>query len=147
MSDRFRPASDGDGERVRQIRNEGRSWFADDAWIGAEAQAAWWAKRHELPGFACYVVGTPVVGYGMLLRRSDGRRWVSLAVDPANRGMGLGTLIYRGLVVHEGTVYAAIRRDNASSRRAAERAGYVAAAVTAPGVDDPVEWVVMRGGD
>lgn len=147
-----------DAELVRKLRNQGRSWFHQDHYINEENQAMWWHRMMGLPpqDFVCLVPaiirpGMPV-GYGMLARRGDGRLWVSLAVDTASHGQGMGAEIYKLLARQMTTepVYAAIRRDNLASRRAAEKAGYIEdRTVTAPNVPDvgvAADWPVMRGG-
>lgn len=137
-----------DAEVVRRIRNAGRTWFGDDHEITRDEQRRWWATHARSEGFVCVLVGEPPVGYGMLQRRGDGRRWVALAVDPAERGRGVGTEIYRvllGMADDGEPIYAGIRRDNTPSIAAARRAGYQPDdAVRAP-VADPDHWLVLRG--
>lgn len=139
-----------DAEVVRRLRNAGRVWFGNDREIGREEQLSWWAAKTATEGFACMIAGEPPVGYGMLRRLDDGRRWVSLAVDPAMRGRGVGTEIYRALLTLAASgesLYAGIRRDNAPSIAAARRAGYeIDDAVPAP-ASDPSLWIVLRGDD
>lgn len=142
-----------DAEVVRRLRNAGRSWFGDEHEVSADEQQRWWTANASRPWFACVLVGDPPIGYGMLQLRADGRRWVSLAVDPADRGRGAGTEIYRVLLEMAGageSLYAGIRRDNAPSLAAARRAGYVVddeVQVPAAWVAtaDPDSWVVLRG--
>jgi len=133
-----------DAEVVRLLRNLGREWFCDSAHITPESQATWWEANKG--SVLCVIVGDPPVGYGML-RVRDGRSWVSLAVDPDARGCGWGRAIYDLLGrLSTGPIYAAIRQDNAASRKAAECAGYVRVAIDPPGVDPAcqIDWVVVH---
>lgn len=135
-----------DAEAIRRIRNDGRAWFRDGDAITEEEQRAWLESVLARSGrdFICYVVGDPIVGYGMLQRR-DGRLWISLAVDLSRRGQGIGSEIYKGLArFADEEVFAAIRVENIPSRRAAERAGYVSRSEVAPPDGAlPEEWIVM----
>jgi GNAT superfamily N-acetyltransferase len=138
-----------EAEVVRTLRNAGRTWFHSSQHISTEQQRRWWAEMVVLPPgeFACLLVGDPIAGYGML-RRREGRFWVSLAVDPSMQGLGVGADIYRLLARQapaRAPVYAAIRQDNRASLRAAQKAGYAAAAVNAPDVVEVQEWIVLRG--
>lgn len=111
-------------------------------------QVRWWASESRREGFACLLVGDPPVGYGMLRRRADGRRWVSLVVDPGSRGRGIGSEIYRALAriaSPDERIYAGIRRDNVRSIAAATRAGYAVDDVVLAPAPDPGAWIVMRG--
>lgn len=137
-----------DAEVVRRIRNAGRDWFDDDHEVSTREQARWWPAALRRDGFCCVLLGEPPIGYGMLQPRSDGRRWVSLAVAPGARGQGAGTEIFRALRALARTgesIYAGIRRDNLRSLAAARRAGYeVDDTVIAPATD-PADWIVLRG--
>lgn len=114
-------------ERVRQIRNACREWMTRDTReIDPDDQVSWWnAAERELYLF-------DGVAYALLTQR-EGETWISLGVLPEHRGKGLGTRIYRLFP----TAHAEIRADNAASRRAAEKAGYML-------IEDRGKTVVMR---
>lgn len=151
-----------DAEVVRNLRNLGREWFADNHLITKDEQATWWASMRALSrkDFTCMVLAVPkppctdpirtgtVVGYGMLTRRDD-RLWVSLVVSAGSRGLGWGRRIYEDLRRSaQEPIFAAIRHDNIASRRAAEGAGFVLTSeVAAPGVPPEIAtaWPVLRG--
>lgn len=104
-----------DLERVREIRNDCRQWMTRDRrYIDAEQQRKWW---EAVPRDLWLFDGA---AYALITER-DRRRWISLGVAREHRGKGLGTAIY----AHFPGVWAEIRRDNAASLRAAEKAGYV----------------------
>lgn len=136
-----------DADIVRRLRNAGRLWFSDVRPVDPSAQIRWWRGQIDSEGFLCLLAGEPPVGYGMLLRRADGRRWVSLAVDPESRGQGIGTTIYaalRALAAPGDPIYAGIRSDNEPSRAAAQRAGFrLVETIRAP-VPDAASWIVME---
>jgi len=79
-------------------------------------QAEWWAAEPR----RAWLFGDVAFAY---VRREHGVNWITLGVTEKARGTGLGTMIYRTFL---GT-YARIRRDNAASIRAAEKAGYIPA--------------------
>lgn len=115
-----------DAETIRQIRNSGCHWMTrDPRAIGVDEQARWWAERDPA---TCKLwlgrIAATDVGYGML-RRSEGRWWVSLAVLPRYQGNGYGTELYRHLALStDQDVWAEILADNTPSIKACLSAGY-----------------------
>ena len=79
-------------------------------------QAEWWAAEPR----RAWLFGD--VGFAYI-RREHGVNWITLGITESARGTGLGTLIYH---TFRGS-YAKIRKDNAASIRAAEKAGYIPA--------------------
>jgi RimJ/RimL family protein N-acetyltransferase len=59
-------------------------------------------------------------------RADDSRDWITIHVNQALRGKGVGTEAYRQACEQSGLpiVYAHMRKSNLASRRAAEKAGF-----------------------
>lgn len=122
-----RVMTDRDAERLRVLRNTGREWMTGSTEeITTEAQARFWSG-HDPERLQAYLFAGGD-GAGVLSLRADGRWWITLMVDPAKRGHGIGTEIYRLLSLAQplgGVIHAQIRPDNFASIRAAEKAGYI----------------------
>lgn len=114
-----------DVEALRQLRNGCRLFMTrDQRPITVEQQRAWWARRAPELRAYLFTVGSKPVGFG-IIRQDVGRWWLTLGVDPGNRGRGIGTAIYRFLVEHSPEPpWIEVRSDNIASLRAAARAGF-----------------------
>lgn len=122
-----------DIETLRALRNAGREWLTHDTReISPEQQAQWWAARNPDHILAyLFSVDGHDAGAGVLSQRTAGRWWITVLVHPEYRGQGIGAAIFRMLAcAAPGDVYAEIRRDNAASIKAAQRAGYAMAGKT-----------------
>lgn len=92
--------------------------FPDDAW----SEQTWWAELANRPR-RCYVVaerGGAVVGYAGVHQGGDIADVMTIAVAPAARGQGLGTVLMNWLV-------GSARRDGAAHLMLEVRADNVAA--------------------
>ena len=106
-------------ETLRRLRNEARHQMTGTTkTISKKAQAEWWAAAPRRAWL--FVRDGEAVGFGYV-RREDGVNWITLGVTKAERGKGIGALIYRTL----GPVYAKIRADNEASVRAAAKGGLI----------------------
>lgn len=104
-----------DVERLRQLRNETRSFMTGHTkLITKKQQADWWAATPR----RAWLFGNDAFAH---IKRERGRNWITLGISKKSRGQGLGTLIYWTLR----PCWARIREDNLASIRAAEKAGYV----------------------
>jgi GNAT superfamily N-acetyltransferase len=138
-----------DAEVVREIRNEARQWMGSQELLGRVDQLRWFNRVSRLSprDFYCYLTGDPPSGYGTVERRSDDRLWITLAVRETARGRGTGARIYTEMASRASEpIYAGIRISNASSRRAAEKAGYrLVTGICPPGLsgDESARWIVL----
>jgi GNAT superfamily N-acetyltransferase len=115
-----------DFEFVRGLRNAYRDLMEVTDYITPEMQAEWVTKLlasdDELFIYTNYETQERV-GYGLLTFRA-GVWYVSLAVDSAFQGHGIGSFIYRHLGQQRWSVYAAIKNYNVPSLRSCLHAGY-----------------------
>lgn len=136
-----------DARRIWEIRNHPvvRERAGSQAAIAFEHHEAWFDRTYfsGLP-HRCFVLvhGEQVIGYSRL--DHDAARAchvVSIALDPAHTGRGLGTRLLQESLrqcADLATVHATVRRDNAASRRMFEKCGFVMA-----GGDD-TNWLLVR---
>jgi ribosomal protein S18 acetylase RimI-like enzyme len=140
-----------DVEAMRVIRNSSREFMTHDTYeIDKATQLAWFSAldRKEMRPYVFRVGGAPI-GYG-LVRRLEGRWWLSGGLLPPWRGRGYGRRLFAALVAVPGaTCWLDVRRDNVAARRTYEALGFVEARPFLSGLppdnDDPV--VVMRHGE
>jgi GNAT superfamily N-acetyltransferase len=112
-------------ERVRELRNGGRSGLFDQHEVTTEEQRLWWGHGGHRLWLAR--VGDEDCGY-LFLRPYVGKDGdvVTLVVDKARRGEGIGTAIYASAAeMARGPAWAVMWRWNTWSQRAARHAGYV----------------------
>ena len=86
--------------KVRQIRNECRSFLTNDiSKISVLRQVKFWIdlKRKKHIEVYYFEVDREVIGYG-LIKREDGKAWITGGIKAAYRGIGLGRELFQRLV-------------------------------------------------
>lgn len=89
-----------EAEYLRQLRNDARKFMTHNQEEISEEQQANWFKdvympAHEAGDFFAFLywMDDAPVGYG-LIRKSEGRYWLSGAVEEGHRGAGIGRAIF-----------------------------------------------------
>jgi RimJ/RimL family protein N-acetyltransferase len=135
----IRPASAADAELLWGWANdpETRRWSFHSAPIPWETHVAWLDSKLADPAIRIFVVGDGATPKAVVRFEADGEvAVVSVVVDPRARRRGWGVRALRiacPRVVHElmpKRIHAYIKRDNAASMRAFERAGFTPTAET-----------------
>lgn len=89
--------------------------------------------------------GANVIGFALLERVGASVHFVDLAVDPGNRGRGVGTLLAQASLDWARQAggarraYAEVRASNGTSARGLERLGFVVSGTTSGYYQDPAE--------
>lgn len=132
----LRPATADDAARVLAWNNapEARAVSHDPRPIGLAEHAAWFARRLGEGRIWIARVGGVPAGVVRIDRGRGGEAGViSIVLDPAVRGRGLGRrVIALACAADGGEVTADIRADHRASRAAFEAAGFALAAASAP---------------
>ena len=111
-----------------------RALFPDDAWPAT----TWWAELAERPRRSYVVATVPdsatdgesIIGYAGLDLAGDTGDVMTVAVDPAYRGLGVGDalvtdLVSRARTAGVGALLLEVRADNAPALGLYERHGFV----------------------
>jgi GNAT superfamily N-acetyltransferase len=107
-------------EALRVLRNATSLGFAFfNGQISSTDQQKWWQSMQGYIEAWLYWHKYDEIwaGFGMV-RLENGKWWNSIGVDPVYQGRGYGSFITADILdKHLGTVYAAVRRENASAAR------------------------------
>lgn len=100
----------------------------DKSWISPARQRQWWAVRNARSTraflYRCGAHGV-VAGYG-LIRKSEGKTWLSGGLLPRHRGRGLGRALFAHLVARvRSACYLEVLKSNFRARRTYEALGFV----------------------
>jgi UDP-2,4-diacetamido-2,4,6-trideoxy-beta-L-altropyranose hydrolase len=131
----LRRVSDGDMRRLWGWSNDVdvRQQSFDQSPITWADHVSWFRARQEDPQSSMYVVELPPgvpVGVVRFESEEDGSAVISIALDPSQRGRGLGRQAIREACARArdeagvSRIYAFIKPDNAPSIRAFEAAGF-----------------------
>lgn len=103
--------------RAMSLNTDEVSWSTHEAWFARAIQDT--ARRLLIGERDGQKVGMVRFDFGEVTE-------VSISLDPARRGQGLGfALLEAGVAQTTGDLYASIREENLASRRIFERAGFM----------------------
>jgi UDP-2,4-diacetamido-2,4,6-trideoxy-beta-L-altropyranose hydrolase len=136
----LRRAEKADAERIHQWRNhpDTRAVSGDSGEIPWEAHRQWYEAAIADPARSLFVaaIGTRAIGVIRFDRRDDGYHQISLFLDPALHGLGLGGRMLRAgeaAMGAEARFRAQVVAGNARSQQLFAAAGYVS--------DSPGTWI------
>lgn len=130
----IRPAAAGDMDELRAWRNhpDVRKNFFNSAQVSNEEHAAWFRKKMNDPDAVIYIASSGAEKAGSIRFEYNGGAWMaSVMINPLFSGKGLGSriislgvekLIAERLV--EKPIVAEIKKENAASIKAFEKAGF-----------------------
>ncbi len=123
-------ATDEDCEFLRRCRNAGRETMSGyRGEISPEQQQRWWQYERSRHGVFIFRRAGADCGYALVQRQSrlgTVQPWITVAVSPGWRGMGIGKAIHAWLAERYWPVplYAETRISNVASIRAKETLGW-----------------------
>jgi len=122
MPAELRGAASGDALAIARLARES----LPEAWTAASFRAA--LERPSVCGVVA-LLGSELVGFGLAARAQDEGEILALAVDPAQRGAGLGRSLVESLLARlraDGVrrVHLEVRGSNAAARALYESLGF-----------------------